>query len=123
MPRRTESLMPTTVSSSDQSPPLSDSTKRKAPLADGDRGGGDGVPVEQTLELSKRPKTDGPPAAPPATGDPTEVIAAHARTAAAYIPFLEPDSLMAPKLPTKEEMENVLPELRKRALVDEYFGN
>jgi len=58
----------------------------------------------------------------PATGDPTEVIAAHARSAAAYMPFLEPDSLMAPKLPTKEEMENVLLELRKRALVDEYLG-
>jgi pre-mRNA-splicing factor ISY1 len=48
---------------------------------------------------------------------------AHARAAAAYIPFLSVESLLPPKMPTKGEMEGVLLELRKRALVDEYFGN
>ena len=49
--------------------------------------------------------------------------AAHARAAAAYIPFLTPEMLMPPKMPTTEEMERVLLDLRKKALVDEYFGN
>ena len=30
---------------------------------------------------------------------------------------------MPPKMPTVEEMEGVLLDLRKRALVDEYFGD
>jgi pre-mRNA-splicing factor ISY1 len=47
----------------------------------------------------------------------------HARAAAAYIPFLDADSLLPPKLPTREEMEGVLLDLRKKALVEEYFGD
>ncbi|KZP10631.1 Isy1-domain-containing protein, partial [Athelia psychrophila] len=46
----------------------------------------------------------------------------HARAAAAYIPFLTPADLLPPVLPTREEMEGVLFGLRKRALVEEYFG-
>jgi hypothetical protein len=40
-----------------------------------------------------------------------------------YIPFLSVDSLLPPKMPTKGEMVEVLLELRKRELVEEYFGN
>ena len=40
---------------------------------------------------------------------------------AAYIPLLSVESLLPPKMPTKEKMEGVLLELRKRALVDECF--
>ena len=46
-----------------------------------------------------------------------------AATASAYIPFLSVETLLPPKMPTKEEMKGVLLELRKRVLVDEYFGN
>ncbi|KAJ7184963.1 Isy1-like splicing factor [Mycena filopes] len=46
----------------------------------------------------------------------------HAQTAAAYIPFLTPAMLEAPKLPTPAETEAVLLALRKQALVEEYFG-
>ncbi|TEB32802.1 Isy1-like splicing factor [Coprinellus micaceus] len=46
----------------------------------------------------------------------------HAEAAAAYIPFLTADNLLPPTLPTREEMEAVLLDLRKKALVEEYFG-
>ncbi|VDC05254.1 unnamed protein product [Peniophora sp. CBMAI 1063] len=55
--------------------------------------------------------------------DPADVAAAHARAAAAFIPFLSAEDLMPPKMPSKEEMEAFLLELQKRALVEEYFGN
>ena len=77
-------------------------------------------------ETSKRPKKDGaPPSQPTAGVDVNEdsPAAAHARAAAAYIPFLTPEMLMPPKMPTTEEMEKVLLDLRKKALVEEYFGN
>jgi len=78
-------------------------------------------------EASKRPKKDGGPPSQPTTmgADANEdsPAAAHARAAAAYIPFLTPGMLMPPKMPTTEEMEKVLLDLRKKALVEEYFGN
>ena len=77
-------------------------------------------------ETQKRPKKDGaPPPQPTAGTDANEdsPAAAHARAAAAYIPFLTPEMLMPPKMPTTGEMEKVLLDLRKKALVDEYFGN
>ena len=52
----------------------------------------------------------------------TDTARLHALTAAAYMPFLEVEHLMPPKLPTHEEMESVLLGLRKKALVEEYFG-
>lgn len=45
-----------------------------------------------------------------------------ARAAAAFIPFLTPDDLTPPKLPSRSEMEEVLLALRKKALMSEYFG-
>ena len=77
-------------------------------------------------EGSKRPKKDGALPSHPTTGVDTNEdspAAAHARAAAAYIPFLTPEMLMPPKMPTTEEMEKVLLDLRKKALVEEYFGN
>ncbi|GLB39547.1 putative pre-mrna-splicing factor isy1 [Lyophyllum shimeji] len=57
---------------------------------------------------------------PPATGmDPAY---AHAAAAASYIPFLQTEHLLPPKMPTRQEMETVLLGLRKKALVEEYFG-
>ncbi|ETW77540.1 hypothetical protein HETIRDRAFT_421663 [Heterobasidion irregulare TC 32-1] len=102
-------------------PPLSSDAKRKAPSDDNDE-----KDDNQNSDAAKRSKTD---AVVPSTGserrtaDPTDVLVAHARAAAAYIQFLEPENLLPPKMPSKEEMEGVLLELRKRALVDEYFGN
>jgi pre-mRNA-splicing factor ISY1 len=46
-----------------------------------------------------------------------------ARLAAAYITFLDPKALLPPKMPTREQMEGALLQLRKKALVQEYFGN
>ena len=57
------------------------------------------------------------------TDDTEDPQVAHARAAAAFIPFLAPENLLPPKLPTREEMEGVLLNLRKQALVEEYFGN
>ncbi len=92
--------------------------KRKAPDEDG-------APApESDSELVKRSKPDASVPTPGAAqADAATTALAHAHAAAAYIPFLSVESLLPPKMPTKEEMEGVLLELRKRALVDEYFGN
>ncbi|KAI0282098.1 Isy1-like splicing factor [Russula aff. rugulosa BPL654] len=102
----------------DNPPPTTSDGKRKAP-------DGDGAPApESDSELVKRSKPDAPVPTPSAVQADTPTTAlAHARAAAAYIPFLSVESLLPPKMPTKEEMESVLLELRKRALVNEYFGN
>ena len=120
IPRSNVSRPSQTLPPSDP-PPLSSDAKRKAPSDDNDE-----QDDNQNSDAAKRSKTD---AIVPSTGaerqtaDPTDVLAAHARAAAAYIQFLEPENLLPPKMPSKEEMEGVLLELRKRALVDEYFGN
>lgn len=41
----------------------------------------------------------------------------------ALIPFLTPEMIAPPKMPTREELEVVLLDLRKRALLDEYLGD
>lgn len=81
-------------------------------------------------ETSKRPKKDGVPGQSLSTQPTTSVdvsgdspMAVHARAAAAYIPFLTAEMLMPPKMPTTEEIEKVLLNLKKKALVDEYFGD
>ncbi|EKM56643.1 uncharacterized protein PHACADRAFT_118486 [Phanerochaete carnosa HHB-10118-sp] len=95
--------------------------KRKAPDGDADAEMED----EQTADASKRPKTDGTPqpAANEQETSPEAVALAHARATAAYIPFLSPDQLVSPKMPTREEMGEFLLGLRKQALVEEYFGD
>lgn len=76
---------------------------------------------------SKRSKKKVPPPAKdvktPESDESSDPQVAHARAAAAFIPFLAPENLLAPKMPTREEMEGVLLTLRKQALVEEYFGN
>ncbi|KAJ7083494.1 Isy1-like splicing factor [Mycena epipterygia] len=57
---------------------------------------------------------------PPSEAEQTLV---HVRAAASYIPFLSPENLLPPKMPTPAEMEAVLLALRKKALVEEYFGD
>lgn len=47
----------------------------------------------------------------------------HAQAAAAHISFLDVEHLLPPKLPSHDEMEGVLLALRKKALVEEYFGD
>lgn len=97
--------------------------KRKA--LDGPDADESQMAVDAPADAAKRPKTDGAP--PPATNgkeaNPEEVALAHARAMAAYIPFLSPDHLVPPKMPTREEMEQFLLDLRKKALVEEYFGD
>lgn len=92
--------------------------KRKASVGDND------LSPESDSEVAKRSKPDAPVPTPNAAqADVAATTLAHARAAATYIPFLTVESLLPPKMPTKEEMEGVLLELRKRALVEEYFGN
>jgi len=99
-------------------PPGKSDGKRKA--SDGDN---DPAP-ESDSEVAKRSKSDAPvPTSSAAQADVAAATLAHARAAAAYIPFLSVESLLPPKMPTKEEMEGVLLDLRKRVLVEEYFGN
>ena len=99
--------------------------KRKAPDEDGDVEMPSDAPAP--AEAAKRTKTVKGDAAAAAsqTDAPTsnEAMLAHAKRTAAYIPLLEPEVLMPPKLPTREEMEGFLLELRKKALVEEYFGS
>ncbi|KII91863.1 hypothetical protein PLICRDRAFT_136384 [Plicaturopsis crispa FD-325 SS-3] len=116
MPRRENDAAPLPSQPSDPSAPHA---KRKAPDGDGD--------VDMPDESAKRSKAQdaATPAAPTAPkGDADAALhLERARAAAAYISFLEPENLLPPKLPTREEMEGVLLGLRKRALVEEYFGD
>ena len=47
---------------------------------------------------------------------------AHAQAAASHISFLRPEDLLSPTMLTREEMDEVILALRKKALVEEYFG-
>lgn len=40
-----------------------------------------------------------------------------------HIPFLNPEHLQPPKMPTKEELDRVLLGLRKQVLLEEYLGD
>ena len=87
--------------------PANGSTKRNT--ADGD------------VEMSAPDKdaASSEPTAPPPAADQAFI---HAQAAASYISFLTAEDLLPPKMPTRQEMETVLLGLRKRALVEEYFG-
>ncbi|KAF9045181.1 Isy1-like splicing factor [Panaeolus papilionaceus] len=114
IPRPEPSSQP--PSSLTQQPPQS-ASKRKANDEDGDvnMDGGDD---------SKKPKTTQDSATIPSSEAPSNGDAArlHAQVAASFIPFLDVEHLLPPKLPSHDEMENVLLNLRKKALVEEYFG-
>lgn len=85
-----------------------------------------GTDSAEPLEASKRQRTNGTSHqnGNGATNgsSPEEVALAHARAATLYIPFLSPENVLPPKMPTHEEMEQFLLGLRKKALVEEYFG-
>ncbi|KAI0649888.1 Isy1-domain-containing protein [Trametes meyenii] len=103
-------------------------SKRKAPEGDGDADADVDMSAPAPTEASKRPRKAGeqvPATAAAGGGDPSSDAAmlAHATRTAAYIPVLSPEILVSPKLPTREEMEAFLLELRKKALVEEYFGD
>ncbi|EMD36942.1 hypothetical protein CERSUDRAFT_51589 [Gelatoporia subvermispora B] len=105
-----------------QPPPTTDA-KRKAPDGDVDMADNEVVPAEDT---SKRARTDTAAqngTVSLSTMSPEEILKAQARAAAAFIPFFSPENLLPPKMPTHEETEAFILDLRKRALVDEYFGD
>jgi len=99
--------------------PPSSSTKRKA---DDDQD-----VVDSGGEDIKRPKiTSMIPATtrtPFETSPGPDIVMAHAQAAAAQIPFLDVQHLLSPKLPSHEELEAILLAVRKRMLVEEYFGD
>lgn len=136
MPRPAPQPLVTLSQSNGSAPPVSsaDGGKRKAPDADGETNGESETTQapqndESKKTKGKRAKKNGAAPPPPpeksaseaAAGDEAEL--AHARAVAAYIPFLQPENLMQPKLPTREEMEKFILDLRKKALVEEYFGD
>ncbi|PPQ96320.1 hypothetical protein CVT26_005683 [Gymnopilus dilepis] len=111
---RPESTARTAISEPDRPPT---STKRKAGTEDEDVDMDAGEDSKKAKTTAATTATSGLAAAPD-----TDTARLHALTAAAYMPFLEVEHLMPPKLPTHEEMESVLLGLRKKALVEEYFG-
>ncbi|KAG6818248.1 hypothetical protein H0H93_006559 [Arthromyces matolae] len=103
--------------------PRSDHTS-SPPLVDGASGAhGDDVDMaspDGDSNSKQQNQSDGSTSTPtPLAEDPAH---AHAAAAASYIPFLRPEDLLPPKLPTRQEMETVLLALRKKALLEEYFG-
>ena len=105
--------------------------KRKAPDGDTDMKDADDSASKNTdtdTEPAKRPKAGGAADAPVNgsaqldRADVDDVVIRGAQAAAALIPFLSAKDLLPPKLPSKDEMEKVLLDLRKKALVEEYFG-
>jgi pre-mRNA-splicing factor ISY1 len=80
--------------------------------------------TEQDDDVDMSVADEGPNRSKTITAGSPEVDQAriHAQAAVAFIPFLTADDLLAPKLPSREEMETVLLGLRKQALVEEYFG-
>jgi len=109
----------TQVAASNPSNSVISSSKRKATSEDGEVG------MDTSAEDSKKVKTTSNPTASTTVAAPADSDASrlHAQAAASYIPFLDVEHLLPPKLPTHDEMEGVLLALRKKALVEEYFGD
>ena len=70
----------------------------------------------------KRSKVDDKASSVPPAVLEKDTTLVHAQTVARYISFLKPEHLLPPRLPSREEMEALLLDLRKKALVEEYFG-
>jgi len=110
----------THVTKTDSKHPPQSSSKRKAASQSED------VEMDSvTIDESKKAKTGPDATAGQTVVEPSSADASrlHAQAAAAYIPFLDVEHLLPPKLPTHSEMEGVLLALRKKALVEEYFGD
>ncbi|EPQ50794.1 Isy1-like splicing factor [Gloeophyllum trabeum ATCC 11539] len=99
-----------TISDSDITEPPPNSTKRKVPDEDIDMADG------------KRTKTDDSSAAKVEEPEDKEQLEMIVTAAASYIPFLCPEHLLPPKIPGREEMEKILLDVRKKAVLEEYFG-
>ena len=79
-----------------------------AGLVDGDK------PVKSEAVISRAPAAAASPA--PEKKEPHQQMAP-------LIPVLSAADLAPPRLPTRQEMENVLLDLRKKALMEEYLGS
>ena len=108
-----------THSASHESLPPGSSSSAKRKIADHDSD----VEMGSGPEDSKRAKTTSDATVELSTPSNVDTARVHAQAAAAYIPFLDIEHLLPPKLPTHDEMESVLLALRKKALVEEYFGD
>ncbi|KAJ3996960.1 Isy1-like splicing factor [Lentinula boryana] len=106
-------------STADNSSASAVQSEQKAETADGASNDSEPSPSD------KRPKTVTAEATISSSipADQLQQAFLHAQTAASYIPFLSAESLLPPKMPTRVEMEQVLLDLKKKALVEEYFGN
>jgi pre-mRNA-splicing factor ISY1 len=93
--------------------------KRKTTDGDSDNG------MNGTRDDSKRTRTEGESEPTTVQTPSTTVDSArlHAQTAASFIPFLQTEHLLPPKILSHDEMESILLQLRKKALVEEYFGD
>jgi pre-mRNA-splicing factor ISY1 len=77
-----------------------------------------GLPLDAPVPEPPRHAVDGDV---PMDGSENPAHAA-AAAAASLVPFLSAADLLPPTLPTRAEMDGVLLALRKKALVEEYFG-
>ncbi|KAK0199328.1 Isy1-like splicing factor [Desarmillaria ectypa] len=96
-------------------PSAAQNSKRKAEDGDADEEGSE-------MEDSKRSKTGTSVPPLPRSEPSVDQAYASAHAAASYIPFLTAENLVPPKMPTRTEMDAVLLDLRKKVLVEEYFG-
>ncbi|KAF5367140.1 hypothetical protein D9758_003877 [Tetrapyrgos nigripes] len=81
-----------------------------------------GLPEDTSTPPISRSKPSPSDPSPPSNATDNPAFA-QAQAAASYISFLDTENLLPPKMPSRTEMEGVLLELKKKALVEEYFGN
>ncbi|KAG6380414.1 Isy1-like splicing factor [Boletus reticuloceps] len=114
---------PTTITPSDTLSDASSTTGGAKRKADGNANmASEEDPSPENTKRPKSSKTDVTQQAVIPTPAPTS-MQAHAQLAASHISFLSTEDLLPPKMPTREEMEGVLLQLQKEALVNEYFGD
>ena len=105
---------PEAESKSKSKTPAKSKSKRKVAAEKDDVDGGYGA---------KKSKTDGDGVIDGggiAVVETDHTLTEHAAIAATFFGVLDPESLRMPRVPTAEEMERVLLEVRKKALRDEY---
>jgi pre-mRNA-splicing factor ISY1 len=100
--------------------------KRKITDGDGDAemsSDQDAPTLESDVAKRLKSNVDNIPPTTTVNANTSDTVLQNARAAAAYIPFLDVDNLLPPKMPTREEMEQVLLRIRKQMLMEEYFGD
>ncbi|KAJ3932456.1 MAG: Isy1-like splicing factor [Lentinula lateritia] len=114
-----EDLIPQMVRPEPPSAPSTVQSKQAAGTADSV---GDNLEPSPSDKQQKTPASDATiSGSTPA--DQSQQASFHAQTAASFIPFLSAENLLPPNMPTRVEMEQVLLDLKKKALVEEYFGD